>query len=180
LTYTGRSLRLDGRHVLPLGGAWALSLGLAGSALLLHPDSSGPDDQPANEGADPAPAEFGLDATGWGGDIPILFGYQPLDGFVDVWMGARAGFEHVSGKLRSQLDDASATRFDAEGNRWWAGALAGFSLGVPPVWLRFELAGTFHRLTGEVTSAGEQQLPFGELDTTGWSLAPSGAILGKF
>ncbi len=181
LTYTGRSLRLDGRHVLPLGGAWALSLGLGASAVAMHPDSSGPNDEPASGDAAPPPAEFGLDASGWGGDIPILFGYQPLDGFIEVWMGARAGFERISGDLRSQLDDPAAVRFDAEGNRLWTGALAGFSLGVPPVWLRFELAGTFHRLTGKVTSgSSEPALPFGELDATGWSLAPSGAILGKF
>lgn len=181
LTYTGRSLRLDGRHVLPLGGAWALSLGLGASAVLLHPDSSGPNDQPTAAGGASSPAEFGLDANGWGGDIPILFGYQPLDGFVDLWMGARAGFERISGELRSQLDEPAAARFDAEGSRLWAGALAGLSLGVPPVWLRFELAGTFHRLTGEVTSGGgTPELPFGELDASGWSLAPSGAILGKF
>ena len=33
LTYTGRSLRLDGRHAFSLGGAWALSLGLGASAV---------------------------------------------------------------------------------------------------------------------------------------------------
>jgi hypothetical protein len=180
LTYTGRSLRLDGRYVLPLAETWALSLGLGASAILLDPDSSAPGSEPATLGA-AAEAEFGLDATGWGGDVPVLVGYQPFDGFVDVWMGARVGFEHVSGDLRSQVDVPAQPRYDAEGNRLWAGALAGVSLGVPPFWLRFELAGTFHRLTGSVTSPGvEPPLSFGSFDAVGWSLAPSGAILGKF
>jgi hypothetical protein len=178
LTYTGRSLRLDGRHVLPLDEGWALSLGLGASAILLHPDSSAPnvasDVEPVN-----ASAEFGLDATGWGGDIPVLVGYEAINGFVDVWMGARVGFEHISGDLRSQVTDPARPRFDADGNRAWGGALAGISLGVPPIWLRFELAGTFHRLTGSVTSP-DPQLSFGEFEATGWSLAPSGALLGKF
>lgn len=176
LTYTGRSLRLDGRHVFGLGGEWALSVGGGLSAVLLHPDSSVPGGEPT------APeAEFGLDATGWGGDVPLLIGYQPLDGFVDVWMGARAGFEHVSGELRSRDGDAASPRFEASGDRLWAGALAGISLGIPPIWFRFELAGTFHRLTGELTGPGAPAAgAFGELDATGWSLAPSGAILGKF
>jgi hypothetical protein len=179
LTYTGRSLRLDGRYVLSLGGEWALSLGVGGSAMLLDPDSSAPDAQSPDSPA--SPAEFGLDANGWGGDIPILVGYQPVDGFVDVWMGARTGFEHISGDLRAQDGDAFSPRFDASGNRWWAGALAGVSLGVPPIWLRFELAGTFHRLSGKLTAPeGQPPLSFGELDASGWSLAPSGAILGKF
>jgi hypothetical protein len=180
LTYTGRSLRLDGRHVLSLGSEWALSLGLGASALLLDPDSSAPGGATGDESA-ATPAEFGLDANGWGADIPILVGYQPVDGFVDVWMGARIGFEHVSGELRARDGDAASTRFDASGNRLWAGTLAGLSLGVPPIWLRFELAGAFHRLTGKLTSPeGQPALSFGELDATGWSLAPSGAILGKF
>jgi hypothetical protein len=180
LTYTGRSLRLDGRHVLSLGSEWALSLEVGASALLLDPDSSAPGSATGDESAT-APAEFGLDAKGWGGDLPILVGYQPVDGFVDVWMGARIGFEHVSGELRVRDGDPASPRFDASGNRLWAGALAGLSLGVPPIWLRFELAGTFHRLTGELTSPeGQPALSFGELDATGWSLAPSGAILGKF
>lgn len=180
LTYTGRSLRLDGRHVLSLGGEWALSLGLGASAVLLHPDSSAPEVAPGDAGT-AAPAEFGLDAKGWAGDIPILIGYQPVDGFVDVWMGARTGFEHISGELRAEDDDPAAPRFDASGNRFWAGALAGVSLGVPPVWLRFELAGTYHRLSGKLKGPDSQPpLPFGELDAAGWSLTPSGAILGKF
>jgi hypothetical protein len=178
LTYTGRSLRLDGRHVLSLGSEWALSLGLGASAVLLHPDSSAPGETPEGAGA---PAEFGLDANGWGADIPLLVGYQPIDGFVDVWMGARAGFEHISGELRAQDDDPASPRFDASGNRLWASALAGVSLGVPPIWLRFELAGTFHRLSGKLTGPeGQPPLSFSELDAAAWSLAPSGAILGKF
>jgi hypothetical protein len=181
LTYTGRSIRLDGRYVHSLAGAWALSVGLGGSALLLDPDSSAPGTEPMGEAPAGGAAEFGLNAKGWGGDIPVLIGYQPLDGFVDVWTGARVGFEHISGNLRSRGDDPTQPRFDAEGNHLWAGALAGFSLGVPPIWLRFEVAGTFHRLSGSVTSPSAEPGPsFGELDATGWSLAPSGAILGKF
>jgi hypothetical protein len=179
LTYTGRSLRLDGRYVLPLAPAWALSLGLGASAILLNPDSSAPSEAADAEPVS-APAEFGLDATGWGADVPVLAGYQAINGLVDVWMGARVGFEHITGDLRSRADDPARPRFDADGNRVWAGALAGVSLGVPPIWLRFELAGTYHRLTGSVTSPDEPSLSFGELEATGWSLAPSGAILGKF
>lgn len=180
LTYTGRTLlRVDGRHVLfPWGTEWALSLGLGASAIVLQPDSSPSGD--ATSGGEQR-AEHALDASGWGGDIPILVGYQPLDGFVDVWFGARAGFEHLSGDLRSNVDDPAAPRFHAEGNRYWAGALAGFSLGVPPVWLRFELAGTYHSIHGKLTTpANQPELPFGEVDAGGWSLTPSGALLGKF
>jgi hypothetical protein len=181
LTYTGRSLRLDGRHALSLENDWALSLGVGASAVLLHPDSSPLNDTATDAGPATSEAEFGLDASGWGADIPVLIGYQPLDGLVDVWFGARAGFEHITGDLSARVDDPVAERFDAEGNRLWAGALAGFSLGIPPLWFRFELAGTFHHLTGRVTSPDSDMPPaFGQVDASGWSLAPSGAILGKF
>ena len=178
LSYTGRSIRLDGRHVLfPWGPEWALSLGLGASAIMLQPDSSSP-----SEASSEAPrAEQGLDASGWGGDVPVLVGYQPLDGFVEVWFGARVGLEHVSGELRSNVDDPAAPRFEAEGNRYWAGGLAGFSLGIPPVWLRFELAGTYHAIRGTLTTpANQPELPFGDIEAAGWSLSPSGALLGKF
>jgi hypothetical protein len=178
LTYTGRSLRLDGRHVIPWENEWALSIGLGASAILLDPDSSGLDEPP---GAAPsAEAEFGLDASGFGADIPVLLGYR-FGNFVEVWFGARAGFEHISGELLSSVDEPASPRYDASGNRFWGSALTGFSLGIPPVWLRFELAGTYHHLAGSVTSPGSAgPLPFGEVEAGAWTLAPSGAILGKF
>jgi hypothetical protein len=178
LTYSGRALRLDGRHVIPWGDEWALSIGLGASALLLHPDSSGLDEAP--DGAPSSEAEFGLDASGWAGDIPVLVGYQ-FGNFVELWFGARAGFEHISGELSSSAADPAAPRYEASGNRIWGGALTGFSLGIPPVWLRFELAGTYHHLSGNVTSPGSSPPPpFGDVSASAWTLAPSGAILGKF
>lgn len=178
LTYTGRSLRLDGRHVIPWGDEWALSVGLGGSVILLDPDSSGLDD--ASDSAQSAEAEFGLDASGWGADIPVLIGYQ-FGNFVELWFGVRTGFEHIGGQLSSNVDDPAAPSYDASGNRFWGGALTGFSLGIPPIWLRFELAGTFHHLSGSVTSPSSAGLPpLGDVDTSAWTLAPAGAILGKF
>lgn len=179
LTYTGRSLRLDGRHVLPLGEAWALSLGLGASALLLAPDSS----ELADDGS-PAEAPE-LEASGWGADIPVIIGYEAVNGFLDVWAGARAGFERLEGHVLSPGTDPTARRIDAEGQHWWGGALAGFSLGVPPLWLRFELAVASHRVTGQLTGETvEPGMPptadFDSVEVRGWSLSPSAAILGKF
>jgi hypothetical protein len=178
LTYTGRSLRLDGRHVIPWGDEWALSVGLGASAILLDPDSTSLDEPPDVE-ANPE-AEFGLDASGFGADLPFLLGYR-FGNFVELWFGVRAGFEHIGGQLLSSVEDAASPRYDASGNRFWGGALTGFSLGIPPVWLRFELAGTFHHLTGSVTNPSSAALPpLGDVEVSAWTLAPGGAILGKF
>ena len=177
LTYTGRGIRLDGRYAYAFGESLALSLGLGATALLLSPDSSAPG---PGSGATPE-AEFELNAKGWGLDAPILFGYQGIGGLFELWAGARGGLDQIDGQLRSNASDASAPRIDAAGRRWWAGAITGFSVGVPPLWLRFEVATTFHKLSGELSGGGgAAPLGFGQLDATGWTLSPSGAIVGKF
>lgn len=175
LTYTGRALRLDARHAWPLGDEVALSLGVGATALLPDNDSLPP---VQGEGA-PGPAEFELNASGWGADVPLLVGYQSLGGFVEGWAGLRAGFERVEGELRRVSADPASARLDASGQRWWAGGLVGFSVGVPPLWLRFELATTFQQLDGEVAS-GADMPALGTMDAARWTLAPSGAIVGKF
>lgn len=180
LTYVGRSLRLDGRHVLPVSDSWALSLGLGATALLSSPDSTSlgapsPGEQPLGE------AEFGLDARGWGADVPVLFGYESFGGFFELWTGLRVGYESLSGELQTNVHDPTSPVMNASGERIWVSGLAGFSLGVPPVWFRFELSTTAHRLSGEVSSIGVGPDPSSTTaELTGWSFAPSGSLVGKF
>ncbi len=176
LTYTGRSVRLDGRHVFRLTDQWGLSVGVGGTALLGSIDSGS---DPF--GGDPSrtPAEGQLNATGWGADLPLLVGYEGFNGFFELWLGARAGIERVSGELR--LGGEGIRTADAEGTRWWVGNVAGFSLGLPPLWFRFELATTLHQLSGSLrANEPDSGLTFADLDAAGWSFAPSGAIVGKF
>lgn len=185
LTYTGRSVRLDGRHVVTLSEAWALSLGLGASAVFLSPDSPAPAPSPSQDTPTDSRAEFDLTASGGGADVPIVIGYEAVPGFLDVWAGARAGFERLEGHVRARALDPASPRTDATGQRWWGAALAGFSLGVPPLWLRFELASTFHQVTGHLTGSGSEadaspSPDFGSVEARGWTLSPSAAILGKF
>jgi hypothetical protein len=181
LTYTGRSLRLDGRSALQLGEQWTLSLGLGATGLLLTPERSAPRFDPNSEVPLNPQAEFEPSAKGWGADLPILLGYSLLEGFGDVWLGPRLGFERASGDLRLERSDPASPRVDLSGSRLWAGLIAGFSLGIPPVWLRFELCATYHRVSGRLEpAAADTGLDFGALEATGWTFAPSGAIIGKF
>jgi hypothetical protein len=180
LTYTGRAIRLDGRHVLSLGGDWVISAGLGASALFLSGGSSSDPTRPPGSPTNPQ-AEFEIEATGWGADIPVLVGHQWIGGLFEVWAGARAGHERLSGDLRTNTVDPALPESSVRGSRWWAGALAGFAVGVPPLWLRFELATTHHRISGALkTPANQPALDFGELNASAWTLAPSGAIVGKF
>jgi hypothetical protein len=181
LTYTGRSLRLDGRYALELAEQWTLSLGIGASGLLLTPDRASPRFDPVTDAPGNPEAEFEPSAKGWGADLPLLLGHRLLEGFGDIWLGPRLGFEHLTGNLRLERGDPASLRIDAAGNRLWAGLVAGFSLGIPPLWLRFELSTTYQRLTGTLTaSAPDSGLDFDALEASGWTFAPSGAIVGKF
>lgn len=181
LTYTGRGLRLDGRHAWAVGEQWTLSAGLGASALITTPERAAgrPEDATAEQ-SNPY-AELEASAKGWGLDVPVLLGYRLLDGFGDLWLGPRLGFERLSGDVRVVDAEPGSLEVDVSGRRLWAGLLAGFSLGIPPVWLRFELTATYHRLSGELKSPDDARLSdSGSLDASGWTFAPSGAIVGKF
>lgn len=181
LTYTGRGLRLDGRHAWPTGEQWTLSVGLGASALLLTPErTEGRADNAAADQSNPR-AELDASAKGWGVDLPMLLGYRMLDGFGDIWLGPRLGFERLSGDVRVVDSEPGYLELDVSGSRLWAGLLGGFSLGIPPVWIRFELAATFHRLSGELKSSdAARPLDLDAIEASGWTLAPSGAIVGNF
>lgn len=181
LTYTGRGLRLDGRHAWPAGDQWTLSVGLGASALLLTPErAQGRAAEAPTEQSNPQ-AELEASAKGWGLDLPILLGYRMLEGFGDVWLGPRLGFERLAGDVRVVDSEPGFLELDVSGSRLWAGLLAGFSLGIPPVWIRFELSATYHRLSGELESADDARpLDFDAVEASGWTFAPSGALVGKF
>jgi len=181
LTYTGRSLRLDGRYALEIGEQSTLSLGLGATGLLLTPERSPPRFGAAQQGPSNPQAEFEPSARGWGADLPVLVGYRLLEGFGDIWFGPRLGFEHLSGNLRLQRSDPASLRIDARGDRLWVALVAGFSLGIPPLWLRFELSTTYQRLSGSLKPAQpDTGLDFDALEASGWTFSPSGAIVGKF
>ncbi len=181
LTYTGRGLRLDGRHAWATGEQWTLSVGLGASALLLTPErTEGRSESASTEQTNPQ-AELDASAKGWGLDLPVLLGYRLLDGFGDVWLGPRLGFERLAGDVRVVDSEPGFYELDVSGSRLWAGLLGGFSLGIPPVWIRFELTATYHRLSGELKSADpDRALDFDQIEASGWTFSPSGALVGKF
>jgi hypothetical protein len=173
ITYTGRAVRIDGRHAF-VWDQLALSLGLGASAVLLSPDSRAPGAAPANDTE--------LDATGWGLDLPVLAGYRDSTGMFDIWAGARLGFERVRGDLRLlSADGASTFRAQAHGQRWWGGLLAGLSAGVPPLSFRFELAVNYQSVGGSLETDDRDRLPAtGDIEGHAWSYTPTAGILGKF
>jgi hypothetical protein len=175
LTYTGRGVRIDGRHAFE----WpklALSIGAGASGALARPGN-----EPDAKAGD-APGDTGLrtatltSLTGYGLEVPLVFGYRSDADVVTAWIGVRAGFERDSFNLTLVESPDRPLGSNGHASRWWGGGLVGFSVGLSPIEVRVEVDGAYERATGKL------RLNSGELSGTvaGWSLTPAMAISAKF
>ncbi|XXX75755.1 hypothetical protein WMF30_49705 [Sorangium sp. So ce134] len=139
LTYTGRALRLDGRHAFPLGDA-ALSLGLGASALFAG--APGPSAEPT--------AERG-DVYGAGIDVPLLLGFRSDADLYALWFGPRLGLELLGGEVRLPAgSDPRGSLVDASGQHLRLGFVLGVRAGFRHVHVALEATATYHYATGEI------------------------------
>jgi hypothetical protein len=189
LTYTGRTARIDARHAFERQD-WAVSLGLGASVLLLRASPAEPapieSDAPRAGRITGSVNEFS--ATGWGLDVPIIVGWRSTGEVVQAWAGARGGFELGSGDLPIVFDPmvplgepGSESNASVDANRWYAGGLLGFAVGFRPFWIALELDVAYQSISGSAT------FPEGSADpversarATGLTMAPTGAVIGKF
>jgi len=157
LTYTGRSARLDLRRAIEFG-APAISVGIGASGLLPKRHD-----------------ELGLRVGGFGADVPVLVGYQSSADIYSAWIGARGGFELLTGQRDLEEDPNDPTAPLAEDVSGWhvqAGGLVGLRVGFRYVFAVLELAGAMHWAEGEV---GDQSTAVQQ-----FNLAPAGALVGQF
>jgi hypothetical protein len=157
LTYTGRSARLDIRRAIEFG-APALSVGIGASGLLPKRHD-----------------ELGLRVGGFGADVPVLLGYQSAADIYSAWIGARGGFELLSGQRDLEPDSQDPSASLAEDLSGWhvqAGGLVGLRVGFRYVFAVLELGAAMHWAEGEVgdTQTAVQQ----------FNLSPAGALVGQF
>lgn len=174
LTYTGRGIRLDGRHAFEWP-SFALSLGLGASGALARAGDQPPDSPPM--GSDTGLRAVELNSLrGYGLELPVLFGYRSDADVVLLWVGLRAGFERdtFNATLVESPDEVYGTTGDA--SRLWAGGLVGFAIGLPPIQVRAELDAAYESVHGTLlTGSGEVAA-----DVRGLSLTPAMAISAKF
>jgi hypothetical protein len=173
LTYTGRGARLDGRHAFEWPSL-ALSVGAAASAAFAQPGSESQAPPPSSGGGLRAMSLTSL--SGFGLELPLVFGYRSQADVVRLWTGLRAGFERD--RFNVSLVEAPDSPADGHGKatRYWGGGLIGFSVGLAPIEVRVEVDAAYESASGSLfTSAGEATG-----DVAGWSLTPAMAISAKF
>jgi hypothetical protein len=153
LTYTGRAVRLDGRHAFQLNkkNTLALSAGLGGELLLVGRPQGGQQEPQT--------------LLGGGMDFPLLFGWRSTAGLYSAWIGPRPGFTIVEGNL----DDGTA--FSATDGR--LGFVAGLRVGFRQVHVAMELGGAFHFV--DATIGKSQKVEFNQ-----FTLTPAGALVLTF
>ena len=159
LTYSGRTIRADGRHAFSLGKP-TLSIGLGVSAIAAHPPGSG---------SDPS------GVYGGGLDVPVLLGVHSASDLYAFWFGPRAGFEYLAGGI--QLADASAP-FEVHAEHFYGSLVAGFRVGFRHVHVAIELDATYHRVSGSYEPTGSMSTLSASVQ--GVTLTPAGALEVNF
>lgn len=139
LTYTGRSVRVDGRHAFG-SESGALSIGVGASLVL--PERPG--SKAETEGV-----------YGGGFDVPILVGVASRGDLYAVWAGPRAGYEVLGGQLAAPTPGTDSA-IDVE--HFQAGAVVGGRAGFRYVHAAIEVSAAYHRATGRVGASEKTTL----------------------
>jgi hypothetical protein len=173
LAYTGRGARLDARHAFE----WPkLAISVGGAALGTFADS-GRQPQPSPEGSG-----FGLRAlslrsvSGYGFELPALFGYRSDADVVKLWTGLRAGFARYGYNATVIETPDQPASAHGKATHFWGGGLVGFSVGLAPIEVRAEVNAAYESVNGELVTSGDELTG----DVAGWSLTPAMAISAKF
>lgn len=159
LTYTGRTVRVDGRHAFELGAA-TLSLGLGASAVMARRPGSGPD--PSS-------------VYGGGVDAPVLLGFRTTGDVYALWLGPRIGFSLLRGRLQGgpTIDpNASPVLADVSANHLQLGFVLGMRAGFRHVHAAVEIGAAYHRVDGELDGVA--------LELEHAALAPGGGLILTF
>jgi hypothetical protein len=160
LTYTGRAVRFDARHAFE-DDSTALSIGAGASAIVGAGEQPTDVSTPAAGGTTNGPLDR---PTGFGFDVPVLFGWRSTAGVVTLWAGPRGGFEKLT------ANSSSAQALDVR--HWYGGAVVGLGLGFRHVHGAIELDGYYQTASGSV--AGES------VHASGVTLAPAAGLIFSF
>jgi hypothetical protein len=162
--YTGRAVRVDIRRSFDLSRRWSLSIGAGGTAVLY--------DHPSGETL--PNLDLGQ-LHGWGADVPALIGYASDGDLYRVWVGGRAGLEHVDvSQVRTTPSSAvfGAPPVSLSATRLWAGGLAGLAVGFRHVHVAMEVDIGYASVTGDYAGT--------HTELGGLTLAPASSLWWAF
>lgn len=161
ISWTGRSVRIDGRHAfvwdtlaLSVGGGLHAARGRVGE------DASQPISGLGTEGA-----------TASGIDVPILLGYRSGSGILSLWGGVRGGYERLGGTL-CRNTGAECVREDLRGSHVAVGGLVGLALGFRRIHVLLEVDGAYEHVDATWGGLGAKM--------NGFSVAPAGMFVFRF
>ncbi|MFO0679810.1 MAG: hypothetical protein U0169_25015 [Polyangiaceae bacterium] len=163
LAYTGRAARLDVRRQFGDGDV-RLSVGLAGTAAFYGRLQGGT-----------LPGVELESMRGFGGDVPIVLGWESAASIFRAWAGVRGGYERVSiGLVRSEPKTTTLGTVPASltGDRFWGGGLVGVAAGFRRVHVAMELDVAYHSVSGNYAGTSAS--------VGGLTVAPAAAVLVHF
>jgi hypothetical protein len=164
LTYTGRAVRVDMRRSFDDGNV-SYSVGLGLSAALYGRQSGGSDLPNVDLGA----------LHGYGGDIPLLVGWESVGGIYKLWGGVRGGFERdvveaLTSEPKAVTLGSAPLHLDA--NRYWGGAVVGMATGFRHLHVALEMSAAYQSVTGTYNE--------NRVTVRGVTLAPATALWWSF
>ncbi|CAN5916873.1 hypothetical protein BH11MYX4_BH11MYX4_63140 [soil metagenome] len=163
LAYTGRGVRVDMRRDFD-DGKVTYSVGLGLSAALYGRQS----------GTELPNVDLGA-LHGYGGDIPLLVGWESAGGIYKVWGGARGGLEHVIVEtLTSEPKEVTigSAPLHLDANRFWAGGVVGLATGFRHLHVALELSAAYQVVQGNYNE--------NKVTVRGVTLAPATALWWTF
>lgn len=163
LTYTGRGIRIDMRRAFG-EDPWTLSVGLGASAALYG----------RQQGTELPNVDLGS-LHGYGADLPVLVGWQSLNGLYSLWFGPRGGFERiVIDTLTSEPKDVTfgVPPIRLEATRFHAGGVVGIATGFNHVHVALEAGVAYQTVRGTYNA--------NDVTVRGLTIAPASAVWWTF
>jgi hypothetical protein len=162
LTYTGRAGHLDVRRSFDSGDV-SVSVGL-GLEVPIYGDSY----------AGTLSFVDLASIRGYGGDIPVLVGWQSAARAYMVWAGGRAGWDHTSIGSGAGGPGAGSLEPDISlgADRFYGGGVVGLAAGFRHVHVALELDAAYQTVSGQWGGTG--------VTVQGFSVAPAAALWWTF
>ncbi len=162
LAYTGRAARVDMRRSFDSGSV-SYSVGLGLTATLYGREQGGE-----------LPNVNLTALRGYGGDLPLLVGWESAGGIYKLWGGVRGGFErYIIETLTSEpRPTVSGAPLHLDANRYWSGAVIGLATGLGHVHVGLELSAAYQVVHGSYND--------NKVTVRGVTLAPASALWWTF